>query len=171
MPINHPSLLSSLAIALCLLIPSVANAACPSEPTAERFAVNGAEVTDHKTGLTWARCSLGQVWAADTCSGTAATYAHEQALAAAQAETGWRLPHVKELNSLVDDGCRNPAIDTAPFPAAPGGNFWSSTPQRTFANSASLNAVWAVNFDTGEVSALSREANRFPIRLVRIDPP
>ena len=52
---------------------------------------------------------------------------------------GWRVPNVKELESLIDRGCANPAISGGRFPDQPAVDFWSSTPG------------WAVSFNDGSV--------------------
>lgn len=144
-----------------------AQAACPSVPTTDRFVPNGAEVTDLRTGLVWQRCSLGQAWNGSTCTGSASTHTHEEALAQARAAnpsggpTGWRLPNVKELSSLVDRGCLNPAVDQAALPATPASFYWTSSPYV-----GSSGRAWIVNFHDGSVAYSSR-SNRLPVRLVR----
>lgn len=120
-----------LCVALYAAATLSAHAACPSWPTAERFTVSGEEVTDKRTGLVWKRCSEGQTLSGSSCTGTAASYKHEQALARAKSAnttdsaTGWRLPNVKELASLADKGCQSPAIDSTAFPGTPSGVYWS----------------------------------------------
>jgi hypothetical protein len=42
--------------------------------------------------------------------------------------SGWRLPTVTELQSIVDDTVSEPAIDTTVFPTAALGAFWTSSP-------------------------------------------
>jgi hypothetical protein len=125
------------------------------------YSSNGSEVTDTKTGLIWRRCSEGQSWSAGACSGTAASYTHEQALAQAKTQTGWRLPNVKELSSLVDSSRVNPAIDITAFPATPSSWYWSASP---FAGNAAL--AWGVNFGSGGVSLNLRDGYG-QVRLVR----
>lgn len=124
-----------------------AQAACPTTPG--RFVANGAEVTDSQTGLVWARCSVGQSWSGSACTDTGGflSYSLEQALALSQAVAGWRLPNVKELTSIADKGCRNPAIDSTAFPNTANTWYWASSP---YVGSASL--AWNVNFNTGAVS-------------------
>ncbi len=132
------------------------------------FVINntGDEVTDSKTGLIWKRCSEGQTWTGTTCSGILLTFTHEQALARATLQsgvTGWRLPNVKELFSIVDRTRSNPAIDTTIFPATnTNHNLWSSTPLV----SSSLVAARYVSFVEGHVSDQQRSVG-FNVRLVR----
>lgn len=121
-------------------------------------------VFDSKTGLTWRRCVEGQSWNGTTCTGTSTTYTHEQALAYAKAQTGWRLPSVKELSSLVDRTTNNPAIDSITFPGVGhGGPYWTSTPY-----AGSNGYAWSVDFTYGLVNIRQRVMvfNGY-IRLVR----
>ena len=145
-------------------------AACPTWPTEDRFSQYGAEVIDKRTGLVWARCSLGQSWNGSTCTGTASTHTHEEALAQAQAAnvggaSGWRLPTVKELASLADKGCRNPAIDSTAFPNTPSSRYWASSP-----DVGDSDYAWYVSFNYGYVyygGFNLRNSNDYAIRLVR----
>jgi hypothetical protein len=144
-----------------------AHAACPSWPTADRFTISGEEVTDTRTGLVWKRCSEGQTLSGSSCTGTATTYTHEQALARAKSvntansATGWRLPNVKELASLADKGCQSPAIDSTAFPSTPSNWYWSSSPY--VGNS---DYAWGVDFYYGGVNGYGRN-NGNRVRLVR----
>ena len=95
------------------------------------------------------------------CTGTAATYTHEQALAYAQTQTGWHLPNVKELFSLVDKSRVSPAIDATAFPATPSSYFWTSSP---YAGSAGY--PWSVYFGVGFVDSYLR-GGYYHVRLVR----
>ena len=114
-----------------------------------RFTYNSAgdEVTDTRSGLVWKRCSEGQTWDGNTCTGSATGFSHEGALVHAQSQAGsagWRLPNVKELSSLADKSRANPAIDVTAFPATPSRFYWTATPDAN----ASPNA-WVVGFDYG----------------------
>lgn len=122
----------------------------------------GDEVTDARTRLVWKRCSQGQTWngTTSTCDGTATTHTHEAALALGTA--GWRLPNVKELESITDKSRTNPAIDPVAFPATPANWYWSATPY------AGMPAVaWGVNFDNGYVYNGSGRSGTGHVRLVR----
>ena len=131
------------------------------------FSNDGTMVTDVKTGLIWQRCSAGLTWnsSTGTCSGTAVTYyTHEQALAYAKTQAGWRLPNVKELANLVDRTRANPAIATA-FPNTPSAWFWTSTPYVGNPLYPAENA-WVIDFNNGLASQTSRNYNGY-VRLVR----
>jgi Protein of unknown function (DUF1566) len=129
---------------------------------------DGQEVTDSKTGLTWRRCAEGMNANVSGCTGTAVTYSHEAALALSNTQSGWRLPNVKELNSIFDVNRQNPAIDGAAFPATPSASFWSSTPYLTGGETSSQIA-WQVSFNNGLVTSGARFVNRY-VRLVRAGP-
>jgi hypothetical protein len=152
--------LRTLALISCASFVNLATAACPTTPG--RFVANSAEVTDTATQLVWARCSVGQLWSGTTCTGTAtSTMNHQAALAYAAAQSGWRLPNVKELASITDRGCYNPAIDSTAFPAAPSAVYWSSSPYVSSSGSA-----WYINFGDGHVSSVNRSGGGY-VRLVR----
>ncbi len=127
-------------VACLLLVHGGANAAAP----AGRYTVTTDTVTDNVTGLvTWAD-------AASLC----------QSLSLG-GTSGWRLPTVKELQSLLDIRSYAPAIDPSAFPGAPLGYFWSS---RTSA--ASTTSAWNVLFQDGS-TGISDKGNPLRARCVR----
>ncbi len=141
------SQLATLCLACLLGIMPVAASARPYVISAD-----GSEVTDSQTGLIWRRCPEGMVFSGHTCMGTARTFTHEAALrqAAAQGSQSavtWRLPNVNELGSIADKSHKNPAIDSAAFPATPSGFFWSVSPNAVYSNYAG-----GVDFADGYVS-------------------
>ena len=114
---------------------------------------NGSTLTDNTTGLVWQRCASGQSWTGSSCSGTTTTRAWAAAVSGAPA--GWRLPNVKELESMVERRCASPAVDAGAFPGVPAVSFWSSTP------------VWAVNFSDGSVLSGQSAATAMAVRYVQ----
>ncbi|PAT35902.1 DUF1566 domain-containing protein [Vandammella animalimorsus] len=139
--------------------------ACPSD-TFNRFIPNEAEVTDTGTGLIWGRCAVGQVWNGTTCTGVPNLMTHDEALQYAKnLANQWRLPNIKELSSLVDEGCSFPSINKNIFPQTPPIEFWSSTP----GNFGYSELAWYVNFEYGNASGDERSI-KTAVRLVRSGP-
>ena len=126
-----------------------------------RYSSDGSEVSDLRTGLTWRRCSEGQSWTGGNCVASAIGLTHEQALALAKTQAGWRLPNIKELASIVDLRQSNPAIDGVVFPSTPADFFWSSTPVTGPGGYAR-----GIYFSAGEVYPYLR-INSSRVRLVR----
>jgi PKD repeat protein len=143
-----------------------------SPPASPRFLVFDQEVFDNKTGLTWRICAEGMTYSptGGLCTGNPFGFSHEGALIqAAAVGQGWRLPNIKELNSIVDrnfgNGDNFPALDPAGFPGATVGLFWASTPVTEFSSFA-----WVVDFRQGFITATNRNAieiNTNRVRLVR----
>jgi hypothetical protein len=43
--------------------------------------------------------------------------------------TGWRVPSLTEIQTIIDDVKEDPAVDATAFPGAPAVQFWTSTPK------------------------------------------
>lgn len=79
----------------------------------------GGTVTDNKTGLMWQQEEPGHMmWEA------AISYCEMLSLGN---HDDWRLPNIKELESLTDDTQDSPAINTTFFPQAFDSFYWSAT--------------------------------------------
>ncbi len=136
---------------------------------AKTYSANGdGTATDPTTGLMWMRCSMGQVWdgAASTCTGMANTYTWDQAMALTSSQTfaghsDWRLPNIRELQTIVDRSVYNPAIDALAFPDTPTSFFWSAS-----ANAYVSDGAWYVNFSYGFAYSTSKNYY-YQVRLVR----
>lgn len=123
-------------------------------------------VIDAWTGLQWRRCEQGRTWNGSTCAGTAITFNHAQALPHARDQSGWRLPNVKELASLLVIGPTSGAtLNPTAFPGALAEKVWSSTP--TALGTVNANFVDFLDADVGDGY---RFHNYFAVRLVRILP-
>jgi len=131
------------------------------------FTINSdGTVTDNTTGLKWMRCSLGQEWNGETCSGKAASFTWSESLKAAAVHkfagyADWRLPNKNELESIVEGRCFSPAINNSVFPATPAAYYWSSSPYAAHATGA-----WSVDFGYGTINATIKSGT-LHIRLVR----
>ncbi|MCI5209748.1 MAG: DUF1566 domain-containing protein [Candidatus Electrothrix sp. ATG2] len=100
--------------------------------------VNGV-VTDKKTGLIWKKCLSGQT-GSDCSGGAVGSYNWTTALGLAS--DGWRLPNIKELQSIVEEQCFQPAINETIFPSTPAvSNVWSNSP-----DSSDITKAWYVTF-------------------------
>ncbi|MGH8475988.1 MAG: IPTL-CTERM sorting domain-containing protein [Methylococcales bacterium] len=125
-------------------------------------------VVHQGTGLMWARCSLGQTWSPTThrCDGTAASYTWTQALEAANHSTlagytDWRVPNLKEMTSITERRCFDPAINENIFPGTPTVFFWSASTYHSDPNSA-----WNVYSFNG-VDHVGPKSGTNWVRLVR----
>ncbi|MBI4837940.1 MAG: DUF1566 domain-containing protein, partial [Nitrospirae bacterium] len=118
------------------------------------FTDNGnGTVTDNKTGLVWQQGEPGYMsW------GSALSYCEGLNLGV---NSDWRLPNIKELESLTDDTRFGPAIDTSFFPDVYAFFYWSST---TFAGHPSY--AWTVDFYYGYVGSRHKHGNYY-VRCVR----
>ncbi len=118
---------------VALVLSAISQTASPNTPTSD-FTDNGnGTVTHHLTGLTWMRCSIGQLWSGATCTGAGTGYSWEQAFALRSEFGGhsdWRLPTPYELASIVhhENSDIIPAINREIFPgSSPSASYWSST--------------------------------------------
>lgn len=125
-------------------------------PTADFTDNRDGTVTHKRSGLVWMRCALGQNWENGTCTGKANKYPWKKALQAVPNfntaggyanHAGWRLPNIKELDSIVETQCLNPAINLEVFPATPPFRFWTSTHSITH----KFGYAWHVDFQDGYV--------------------
>ena len=143
---------AAVVLAVWVVVPAPSRADAPSGRYA--FPTSGT-VLDTKTGLVWQRKSgtpASQATAASTC------FNNPMALTG----TGWRVPTVKELLTLLDLS-RSNGLDSAAFPSEPAGPYWSAT-----TTSVAGDFAWIVNFPPSNVThetAQTTEAHL--IRCVR----
>ena len=74
----------------------------------------------------------------------------------------WTLPHRRELESIVDLGHCNPAIDGTTFPSTPATYHWTSS-----TNPCNSAYAWPVYFGNGNVSYSVKRTYKFYVRLAR----
>ena len=135
---THPSL-RCLAVIAVLGLPVLASADAP----AGRYTIaDGGNakgtVYDKKTKLTWQQTVPSTTYDWDGAKAYCAQ------VGATLAGTGWRLPTLKELMSIVDYSRYDPAIDPTAFPSTPSDYFWSSSPL-----AGSSSSAWLVRFTVG----------------------
>jgi glucose dehydrogenase len=119
-------------VGVTLPTPADANAPAGRYVVTNGGTVNGT-VYDTKTKLTWQQTvpSTTYAWA------DAKTYCTSMG-------SGWRLPTIKEVQTIVDVSQGVPSIDPTAFPSTPANYYWSSS---SVASSPSY--AWAVDFHYG----------------------
>ena len=123
----------------------------------------GAEVLDLSTNLIWQRCSIGQQWTGTQCRGEAHLFAWADALKqVGQPNSVWRVPNIRELQSLIEDACYDSSINYTFFPDTPAQSYWSSSPHRDNPLSA-----WSVSFKNGLSGSPRPKSSLYAVRLVR----
>lgn len=166
---TNPAL--AIGLALWLASPMASAVTClggtASNPDGIYMDNGDGTVTDTHSGLVWDKCAWGRS-GGDCAGGAVATMNWSDALSIAVAANSadykghhdWRLPNIKELDSLVETCRTAPAINDALFPNTPPEYFWSSSP--------SHNAVYAqtMYFDYGTIGSDYRDAP-YAVRLVR----
>lgn len=137
---------------------------------------NGAEVMDKQTGLIWQRCSLGQVWINNSCIGTPSIHTWSSALKRVkELGNGYRLPNIKELQTLVSETCEWPAINETIFPQTEiYRRYLSSTTSplnHVKHTDGDDSTVWGVIFELGSTAGGYKQDRTFNIRAVRVKNP
>ncbi len=121
------------------------------------FTASNGAVTDERTNLVWQQQDDGQTrnWEA------AITYCEGLSLAG---QGDWRLPNIKELESITDDGRYSPSIDPIFTVSQEASWYWSST---TVANN--VDNAWGVAFSSGpgQVYGKNKSPSYNYVRCVR----
>ncbi len=107
-------------------------------------------ITDSRTGLTW------------NAKTAQASTTWEEAPKACPAP--WRLPSIKELQSLNDESAVSPSVNHALFPDTTQEQYWSSTPM-----SNRPERAWTVDFSAGIVS-YDDKTEKLHVRCVKGTP-
>ena len=159
----------SSAIVLSLVVASSASlAVCDASPTAKlsssRFVVEQETVYDLKTKLTWMRCSYGQTSRkGGGCDGEVKPVDWDAAMALrVPGDRAWRLPTKDELDSIVEQDCKKPAINEDVFPDTALMAYWTSTP-------SGPSYAWHVNFRWGISAWQYLRSNQYAVRFVHDD--
>jgi hypothetical protein len=138
------------------LIANTTSAANSSNSTAD-----WACTKDNVTKLVWSLQSLGTMsWS--TANTTSTTGAGHNSAGRCGYTSGWRVPSVKELLSIVHAGrSTNPMVDDSYFPLTNSVPYWSSNP---YAPDPSI--AWGINFYAGD-TFVDSNSKGFYVRLVR----
>jgi hypothetical protein len=136
-------------------------------------------ITDSTTGLTWQKCTQGQT--GTNCDGSgsaddynATTMDWPTALTTCNTDAtnggGWRLPNIRELESIVDYSVKpdpSPApilaIDTTFFPNTVSAFYWTST---TYEYPSDQSYAWGVYFNDGSTYVDGKTTSDY-VRCVR----
>ena len=137
--------------AACLFVwQAVALGAAPSG----RYSLSTNVVVDKKTGLSWQQSTMSaESWDAGGayCAG----------LGALIGGNGWRLPTIRELQTIVDYSQTAPTIDPTAFPGTPRDYFWSAS---SLAGSSS--EAWFVAFGSSGYSGYGSKGQSLSVRCV-----
>lgn len=170
--------LTAITASLLLIsgsLPLFAQCVTTQKPTApaSRFIDNGNDtISDKATGLIWMQCTDGLSTSTSACdTGIATLYSWQQALQQATSlnanggfagKTNWRLPNEKELASILELSCVNPAINESLFPNTSSNLYWSSSP-----GGCVIGRAQTISFQTGEfICGITNGQGTFPVRLV-----
>jgi len=138
-------------------------------PSANFLDLGDGSVVDQVTGLMWRKCPEGL--SGENCElGELVTLTWAGALQyAPKINDGagfagyhdWRLPNIRELSTIVDLQCANPAINTDVFPSTPVSHAWTSSPYHFYTHYS-----WYVDFSSGAPTYDERISQK-SVRLVR----
>ena len=92
------------------------------------------QVLDESTGLVWYQCRLGEMYEGGVCVGDESGVNWLETLNAAESFefegfNNWRLPNIKELQSIIEYSCESPMLDPVVFLIPQNDIYWSSTPE------------------------------------------
>ncbi len=156
----------SLGAYTVLAAPICKNNIMASTPSSDFIDNNDGTITHKTTGLMWKKCPEG-LEGADCATYTVANKNWKEALEMANTSTfagydDWRLPNIKELNSIVERRCSYPTINKNifPNPNATSGIYRSSS------YDVSGNGVFIVDFRKYQEMIYNKNSV-FRLRLVR----
>jgi hypothetical protein len=134
-------------------VPALANA------PARRYMAAGGVITDTMTKLAWQQLVGAQLHSFDD----AKVYCKGLNLKG----TGWRVPTIKELETIVDDATGIdpvflPTTDPGYVPDSAKGSYWSSTRMVTYDSEA-----WLVSFGQGGAPGTAYSPLTYYVRCVR----
>jgi len=137
------------------------------EPSSPVFFDNDdGTVTDQTTGLMWMKTTADVNEDGVVDFDDAVTW--QQALSWCEKSSllgysDWRLPTIKELDSIVDYSVADPAVNTLYFPDTISAEYWSSTSSYAY---NIKGQAWGAGFTCGE-NVNGNKANSYYIRAVR----
>jgi len=150
------------------LIATNLNANCSTNSNYEDL--GDGTIKDKSTGLTWMKCPFGMTWSASGCTGQSKRTIWRKAILIANYyndydgyadHKNWRLPTLKELESITDASCPQLTIDQTVFPNTLPTGYWTITEDRN-----SYAHAMIVYFFHGKSYLSNKQAEWF-VRLVR----
>jgi len=107
-------------------------------------------ITDNYTNLLWVKCTQGMT-GTDCKNGSPSLREWSKARVECEGlklanKTGWRLPTLKELQSIVDSASSEPAINKTFFPKTSNDPYWTDTSPAQY-----LGSKFTVIFSNGSV--------------------
>lgn len=163
--------------------PAVGQQICKDDPltiapSTAHLTVNTSDetVSDNKTNLMWKMCLEG-LSGTDCSVNTANTLTWEAALARPKdinAGAGfadhndWRLPNIKELQSIIEEQCYQPAMNRSAFKGmtdATQVDAWTASPTSTSLASGE-DKSWSIDLADGKLNFSTRTLS-FHVLLVR----
>jgi len=127
---------------LVIVLASVWTESVDASAPAGRFAKGQGTVLDTKTKLLWQQDTPQLTYSWSDAKSYCAS------VGTSLGGSGWRLPTVRELQTLVDPSrMADPRIDLTAFPSTPSAGFWTSSPV-----AGSPSSAWLVNFYDGFAS-------------------
>jgi len=134
------------------------------------FSISG-QAKDKLSELIWARCVVGQTWNGTNCVGAPKKLTWQEALLEAQTLNGsgddWRVPDIKELNTIIDRQCASPPINLLIFPDTPASQdngLWSSTPYAV--DEDTETNAWYMSLGFGQMNYRAVSTRNF-VRFVK----
>ena len=126
-----------IPIVLLLLFKMATAADCVSkwagEGVVSAYALKHGLAYDKNANLTWQRCPNGQIFSDGRCQGAIKLLTLDEAnQLARKTGSGWRLPTINELGSLIRNSCKSPMLDQQAFPDVRAysegkSKYWSSS--------------------------------------------
>jgi len=145
--IRWPALLIAATLAAVWATHSRADA------PAGRYTIANGTVYDTKSNLTWEQDASLDIFSWDQAQARCQTLTLDGG--------GWRMPSVKELQTLVDETIVDPSIDRTAFPTSAFTRYWTSTRR-----ASNPDHGWLVAFDFGATSTDDAK-NPHRVRCVR----
>ena len=132
-----------------------------------RFMPRDHLIVDLQSNVEWMRCSVGQRWEVDTCTGEHVKLNFDEIEAAIeiannQIGPGWRLPTRSELEGILCDECYPVKIELDVFPGTLPEPYWTGE-----TNKFATRHIWSVNFMTGHTYGRFFPYQKMLVRLVR----